>query len=183
MRNRPNRNASKSVDAQILRAMIGSQEVTTALGVVRKFPGETSHFFVDTDNGANEIMVDVELIPSGSRVACRLGFGNDGVYKIPRVDQEVAVLLPFDSSSLIKDPLDFDPIIVGVLDNDAPGELDGDDIVVLKADRVHVISGDIKLGANPNPLDEVVVGTGIDPFTGSTYKMLGNTSGKVKAEK
>ncbi|KKK59089.1 hypothetical protein LCGC14_3037880 [marine sediment metagenome] len=31
--------------------------------------------------------------------------------------------------------------------------------------------------------DEVVHGTGIDPFTGATYKALGSTSGKLRAEK
>jgi len=31
--------------------------------------------------------------------------------------------------------------------------------------------------------DEVVHGTGVDPFTGSTYKVLSNTTGKLRAEK
>lgn len=163
--------------------MIGSQQLTTSLGVVRLFPGETSHFEVETENGTNEIMVDVELIPSGEKVLCRLGFGSDGVYKIPRVNQEVAVLVPYSPSSLIKDALDYEAIIVGVLDTNSPEQLDGDDIVVIAATRVHIVSSDIKLGTDPDPLDEVVIGTGIDPFTGSTYKVLGNTSSKVKAEK
>lgn len=156
--------------------------MTTSLAVVRKFPGETSHFEIDTENGTNEILVDVELIPSGTRTLCRLGFGNDGVYRIPRENTEVAVLVPYDSSSLIKDSLDYEGIIVGVLDTSAPAELNGDDIVVVEATRVHVLSADIKLG-NPGAQDGVVTGTGIDPFTGATYYALGNSSSKVKAEK
>lgn len=134
------------MDTQLLRSMIGGQQMTTSLGVVRKFPGETSHFDIDTENGTGEILVDVELIPSGERVLCRLGFGSDGVYKIPSVNAEVAVLVPYAPSSLIKDSLDYGAIIVGVLDNNAPSQLNGDDIVVIKATRVHLVSDDIKLG-------------------------------------
>lgn len=177
------RRGAKRPDTQAMKAWISSQQLTTSLGVVRLFPGETSHFEIDTDNGTNEILVDVELIPSGERAACRLGFGNDGVYRIPRVNSEVAVLLPFEPSSLIKDPLDFGAIIVAVLDNNAPAQLNGDDIVVVEATKVHVLSSDIKLGTTPGPLDGVVVGSCIDSFTGSTYTALGNASAKVKAEK
>lgn len=165
------------------RNMIAKSEMVTSLGVVRKFPGEDSHFEISTENGDAEVLVDVELIPSGERVLCRLGFGNDGVYKIPRENQEVAVLVPYNPQSLIRDSLDYGAIIVGVLDNNVPSELDDDDIAVVKATRVHVVSDDIKLGTSPAAQDGVVVGTGIDPFTGSTYFALGNSSSKVKAHK
>jgi hypothetical protein len=183
MRNRRNLKGAKRPDTEMIKKWVGGQELTTSLGVVRKFPGETSHFQVDTENGTNDILVDVELIPSGERVACRLGFGNDGVYRIPRINSEVAVLIPYHPTSLIKDSLDFEPIIVGVLNTNAPSALDGDDIVVVEATRVRILSGDIELGDTPNPLDEVVVGTGIDTFTGVTYKALGSTSSVVKAKK
>lgn len=174
---------AKRLDVNQWREMLGGQETTTALGVVRKFSGESSHFEISTENGSREVLVDVELIPSGARTLCRLGFGNDGIYRIPRVDQEVAVLLPYDARSMIKDSMDWQPIIVGVLDNEAPSQLDDDDIVVISSSRVHVIADDIKLGESPAPLDGVVVGSGIDSFTGSTYYALGSTSSKVKAEK
>lgn len=163
--------------------MLSRQELVTALGIVRKFPGEASHFEVSTEYGANEILVDVEIQPTGTRCLCRLGFGNDGVYKIPRVNQEVAVLLPFDPQSLIKDPFDFEPIIVGVLDLNAPTELDGDDIVVISTSRVHIVSDNIKLGISPGSNEGIVNGAAIDSFTGSTQFALGNASGKVKASK
>lgn len=174
---------AKRPDTQTIRAWLGDGQMSTALGVVRKFPGEDSHFEVNTENGTNEILVDVQIVPSGERLACRLGFGNDGVYRIPRIDTEVAVLLPYPPGSLIKDPLDYGGIIVGCLNNNAPEQLDNDDIVVIEATRVHILSSNIKLGTNPAALDGVVVGTGIDSFTGSTYAALGNSSGKVKAEK
>lgn len=173
----------KRLDVNQLKALIASMPLVTSLGVVRKFPGESSHFEVNTENGDNEILVDVELIPSGERVQCRLGFGNDGVYRIPRVNSEVAVLVPYNPQSLIKDSLDYEPIIVGVLDTSAPSALNGDDVVVIEATKVRVLSGDIELGDSPSPLDEVVVGTGVDSFTGSTYKVLQSTSSVVKAKK
>lgn len=166
-----------------MREWLASAQLVTSLGVVRKFPGEESHYEINTENGEREILVDVELIPSGTRVQCRLGFGNDGVYRIPRENQEVAVLVPYDPTTLIKDSLDFGPIIVGVLDNEAPSQLDSDDIVVIKTGTVKVIADAIELGDSPAILDEVVVGSGIDSFTGSNYKVLGNTSSKVKAKK
>ncbi len=174
-----------------MRSMIGQQQMTTSLGVVRKFPEHESHFEVDTENGTNEIMVDVELIPSGTRVLCRLGFGNDGVYRIPREGSEVAVLVPYDSSSLIKDSLDYEAIIVGVLNVNAPSALTSDDTVVIDAAKVHVIadevrilSDDIEFGTTPPAaLDHVVVGSGIDAFTGSTYFALNSTSSTTKAKK
>jgi hypothetical protein len=111
----------KRLDVNQLRDLIAKIPMVTALGVVRKFPGETSHFEVNTENGSNEILVDVEIMPSGERVQCRLGFGNEGVYsESPSEGSEVAVMLPFSPQSLIKDSLDFEPIIVGVLDTNAP---------------------------------------------------------------
>src|SRR5687767_10926034 len=103
MKAKRGKQGAKRADTNILREMLGGQQMTTSLGVVRKFPGESSHFEVNTENGTNEILVDVELIPSGERVQCRLGFGNDGVYRIPRVNSEVAVLVPYSPQSLIKD--------------------------------------------------------------------------------
>lgn len=176
------RTAAKQPDMAMLRQAFADNRLRTALGVVRQFPGESSHFEIDTSNG-RDVFVDVELQPNGERVLCRLGFGHDGVYRIPRVGQEVAILIPCDPRSLIADDLDSDPIIVAVLDTDAPSELDGDDIVIVSATRVHVIAADIKLGANPGALDGAVVGSGIDPFTGSTYTALGNASAITKIQK
>lgn len=174
---------AKRIDAQAMRAMIGQQQMTTSLGVVRKFPGETSHFEVDTENGTNEIMVDVELIPSGEKVLCRLGFGDEGVFRIPREGAEVAVLIPYNSASLVKDSLDYEGIIVGILNVNAPSQLSDVDTLVIVAPKVKVISADIELGDSPDAQDGVVVGSGIDSFTGLTYFAMTNTSTIVKAKR
>jgi hypothetical protein len=143
--------------------------MTTALGVVRLFPGEDSHFEIqiDPETGNREVMVDVELIPRSERVFCRLGLGSDQVFRIPRVNQEVAVLIPGARDSLIQDELDFDPVIVATLDTEAPAELDSDDVVVITSPRVIVLSDSIQLGANASPLATLAdVETLRDDFNG-----------------
>lgn len=139
-----------TLDRSALRRMVLDQTpMQTALGIVRLFPGETSHFEIQTDpdTGQREIMVDVELIPRSERVLCRLGFGGDQIYRIPRVDQEVAVLVPMEKNSLVADELDGNPIIVAVLNTDTPAALDDDDVVVINAPRVIVLANSIQLGA------------------------------------
>lgn len=171
---------SKTLSRADVRELFATHSFTTALGVVRKFEGESSHYEID----GGEVLVDVELVPNGEKVLCRLGFGGRGVYSIPAVGSEVAVIIPASPRSLVADDLDNDPIIVAVLEN-APSQLDGDDIVVVKSARVVIIAdaavevGAAGLGAN----DGVVHGAGIDPFTGQTYTALQSTSARLKAKK
>lgn len=172
MKSKRGKQGAKRADTNILREMLGGQQTVTSLGVVRKFPGESSHFEFSDENGEREVLVDVELIPSGERVQCRLGFGNDGVYRIPRVNQEVAVLLPYHDSSLIKDPMDFEPIIVGVIDTESPSTLDGDDIVIVKAPRVHVMNNgtpvELATKADVQALRDYIQNTMTLPVSGAT---------------
>jgi phage baseplate assembly protein gpV len=58
--------------------------------------------------------------------------------------------------------------------------------VEIEADSATVNAKKVLLGGKEleiNPLDEVVIGSGIDTFTGVPYKGLGSTSSKVKARK
>lgn len=139
------------LDDTVLRRMVLKHTpMATSLGVVRKFPGEDSHFeiIVDPSTGNREVMVDVELIPRSERVLCRLGFGGDQIYKIPRVDSEVAVLIPQARNALVQDELEMDPIIVAVLDTNAPSALDSDQVVVISARTVKVLADiSIQLGS------------------------------------
>lgn len=147
--------ASTKLDISALRRIIDRQTpMAVALGVVRQFEGESSHYEIitDTDTGIIEVLVDIELQPSLEKIFCRLGFGQDQVYKIPRVGQEVAVLIPQLKNQLVADELENDPIIVAILDTDVPTELDGDDVCVIAAPRTIITSGSIQVGAsNANP--------------------------------
>ncbi len=153
--------AVKRADPGVIREAFSDRTMTSALGVVRKFPGEDSHYEISDENGSREILVDVELMPNRERVLCRLGFGNDGVYRIPRVNQEVAVLIPSSPQSLVKDPLDDHPIIIGVLDTEAPAELEDDDTIIIKSAKVVVISDDTRIGSD-GASDKVVRKSDLD---------------------
>lgn len=130
----------KRVDRQIVREAFANRSLVSALGVVRKFPGEESHVEISDEAGTREVLIDVELMPHGERIQCRLAYGSDGCYRIPRQGQEVAVLLPMDPQSLVKDELDGTAFIVGVLDTNAPEDLD-EDTAVLEAPAIHLGAG------------------------------------------
>ena len=128
----------KRPDTNQMKEWLAKGQQVTCLGIVRKFPGETSHFEIHQEDERVEVLVDVELSPSQTRIMCRLGFGNDKIFKIPRVDTEVAVLIPYDPQSLIKDPLDYEGIIVGVLDVAIPAELADDDTTLVYASNIKI---------------------------------------------
>lgn len=66
------------------------------------------------------------------------------------------------------------------LEADETAIFNGQTIIRIKADGVVEIGS---RGAVLTPLDELVHGRGVDPFTGLTYKVLGSTTSKVRAEK
>lgn len=170
------RKGSKRLDMAQLREALKDGRLWTALGVVTKFPGESSHFEILEGDGGTDVMVDVEFMPNRERVSCRLGTdGGGGVWRIPPVGTEVAVLIPMGD-------LDMDAIITATV-SDAPEQLDETTTVVIATGTVKVIAPAIELGDEPAALDGVVTGTGIDPFTGVSYSVLGNASAVVKAKK
>lgn len=169
------RHKRQRLDIAQIREALRDGKIWTALGVVTVFPGESSHFEIDADGGG--VIVDVELVPHRERVACRLGSGSGGgVWRIPPAGAEVAVLVPSGE-------LEADPMIVAVV-SDPPTQLtDETETVIVATGTVKVIAPAVELGDSPAALDGVVVGTGIDSFTGATYTALGNASAVVKAKK
>ena len=166
------RKGAKRLDMAEVRSALKDGRLWATLGVVRKFPGESSHYEI-LDDG---VIVDVELMPNRERVACRLGTdGGGGVWRVPPEGTEVAVLVPHGD-------LDTDPIITATV-SDAPSQLDGTSTVIVATGTVKVIAPAIELGDEPAAMDGAVVGTGIDSFTGATYAALGNASAIVKVKK
>lgn len=163
------------LDLGQLKEALRDGKLWAALGVVTKFPGETVHYEVDDDGQG--VSVDVELIPNRERVSCRLGSGSGGgVWRIPAEGSEVAVLVPMGD-------LEADPILVATVDAPPSQLTDDSTTVIVATGTVKVIAPLVELGDSPLELDGVVVGTGIDPFTGSTYTALGNASAVVRAKK
>lgn len=106
------RQRSKRLDLSPLADVLRDGRMWTALGVVSKADGASSHWQMHTDeDGQTDILVDVELIPSQLDLTCRLGStggSGRGVWQIPHEGDEVAVIIP-------EGKVAFQPLIVAVL--------------------------------------------------------------------
>jgi hypothetical protein len=175
------RRAGRRMSMPEVRAAISDRQRQTwvGIGLVKPPPGGGSHYDVDDDVG---VLVSVELQPEGQPVMARLGGlgegGSNGVWRIPPLGSEVAVVVPGGD-------LDADACIVGVLaSGGTPGELDGDTLVVRAPKIVIIADGAVEVGqAGLGPLDGLVHGSAIEPFTGQTYTALAATTSTIKAKK
>lgn len=170
---------SRRLEMSAMRQALLDHRFWTGVGLVYKPSGEAAHFEIDDDIGC---LVHVRLMPNEEPLLCRLGGlgegGANGVWRVPPVDSEVAVLVPDGY-------LENDPILIGVLSSGSvPEELDGETLVVKSPQIVIIADGAVEVGQKGlGPLDGVVHGSGIDPFTGQTYAALNNTSSTLKAKK
>lgn len=185
------RTKAKRLDRSIIRASIGPFPSYVYLGVVVQPSGETSHWEMDTEETGGPL-VWVEMQPHREEVLCRLGgLGGgpgDGIWRIPPIGTEVAVLS-------IDGDFGADPMLVGVLSSGSvPSELDETTLVIRSpkvvinsdsGDTTVLASGTVMLGGTGLTAlqDGVVVAQGIDPFTGATFGALGSASSKVRAKK
>lgn len=134
--------------------------------------GDDEHFFF-TDEG--HIAISVITLRHGIPVTALLCGGADnghGVWFIPPIGTEV--IINFDDGEL-----EGDAYLVAIHghapSNLVPGK------VFIRGDVVNLCDADESV--NPAQREGVVVGSGIDPFTGQTYNALGNASSKVFAKK
>lgn len=164
------RRGAKRLDIAEVKKALRDRRLWSGLGVVRRFPGETAHYEIEVDDQP-DVLVDVELVPNGERVFCRLGIAVGAVWKIPPVDTEVAVLIP-------EGDFDADPIIVAVLE--APPDLLSETTVVIVAPS----GGEVLIYDGSGSPEPVVKKSEFDghthPATGLTCTggtVAGNTSG------
>lgn len=80
------------------------------------------------------------------------------------------------------------PVMVATRDRSMQVELQADETAIFNSQTVIRVKADGTVeigsrGATLTPLDEIVHGRGVDTFTGLTYKALGSTTSKLKAEK
>ena len=117
-----------------LRFVLQDQRVWTGLGVVQPPPGET-HFIIEED----DVLVEVQLMPNKEQLLCRLGSfggGPGGIWNIPPIGAEVAVLVPTGE-------FEADPIIIGTLSTgNVPDGLSGDTIVIVARSGAQVLIHD-----------------------------------------
>lgn len=158
---------SRRLEMSAMRVALGDGRYWAGIGLVYKPNGEPSHFEIDDDVG---VLVHVELMPSQEPLMCRLGGlgqgGTHGVWRIPPVGSEVAVLIPNGS-------LEGGPVLVAVLaSGGVPSELDGDTVVIKGPSNVLVIGAEVQVrseGGTAEPLitksqfDAHVHPTGVGP--------------------
>lgn len=161
-------------------------------------------FHVDSAQG---VFAGVTLLPLGTEATARVGAiyaGNGfGFYAPLKVDDEVVVIAPSgepDEGLIVVSRLwsasdpgpaeassDPDEVILHIEDNTTFRIVVGGTgkMVVEARDSSTIMLGADNLTLNTVPQSSangVVTGTGIDPFTGSTYASLGNASTKVGAK-
>lgn len=129
-------------DLRDFREALADGRVWVSLGIVVQRAGEDSHFEIDD----RDVLVEVDLVPEGQPLTCRLGgLGGGvghGIWRIPPAGTEVVVLVPGGEIEQA------DPVIVAVLSTgQVPNVLDGDTLVV-RAPKVIVIESgedDVKI--------------------------------------
>lgn len=177
--------------SEAVRAMDG--RFWTGIGTVLPAQGG-DHF--DLHDG-QDCTVEVELHPGGRVITARVGSAgggaNQGVWRIPDPGDEVAVLVPDgeeDAGGIITCVLSTgqvpDSLGGALLVRGIPRVIvQGDAEVLVQAPKVVVEADQVMLGGdNLTPLlDGVVLASGIDPFSQSTYGALGNASSIVMARK
>ena len=144
--------------------------------------------FFDAKDG---VFADITLMPSQDEDTARVGAlyaGNGwGLYFPIEVDDEVVVMAPSGdpNEGLVILPrrwsaADKPPGAIGRNPTDAVLVMKpGASLRIVTSDGGKVVLGEETDG----PLDGIVHGQGIDPFTGQSYTALGNTSDIVRAAK
>jgi hypothetical protein len=110
---------SRKFQLNDLKDVLKDGRVWTAIGVVVKPEGESTHFEITT----TDVFVEVQLLPDQEQVLCILAC-SAGVWMVPPLGSTVAVLVPTGE-------LQADPVIVGILQT--PGDGLTDTTVIVQA--------------------------------------------------
>lgn len=141
---------AKPIDLSSMKSALGKgAKVYCGLALVVKRAGESAHWEKHTeDDGGTDILVEVDMMPTGEPLTCRLGAaaaGNGwGVWSIPPVGAEVIVAFPDGEMD------GMDPVIMRVLSSGAvPTALDATTLVIAGAKKIHIESqdGDVEITA------------------------------------
>lgn len=137
---RPKKGARK-LDLTYVKEALKDGRCWACMGLVTK-GDDGSHFELTTE----DVLIEVEVQPSGERVTARLGTvaggAGRGVWAIPAEGTEVALLMPDGDTS-------FMPIVVATLTTgEVPTDLDETTIVIANnvGDIAVIPSGDVSLG-------------------------------------
>jgi len=176
VRGRKPKHARRRVDLTSLKDALRDGRVHTCLGLVTD-EDAPSHYELDGE----DLLVEVSLIPDETRVTARMGaLGGGaglGVWLIPPVGSEVAVLVPDGE-------LEFGPVIVGVLSTGSlPNGVAPDTIVIAQGKvLIHDGSGGTEPVILKSQYDAHTHPSGTGPTGTSeqrTDERLGCSGGKV----
>jgi hypothetical protein len=150
------RKSSKGFDLDGLAMLMRDGRMWTKLGKVFA-PDGAKCWQV---NAEGMILVEVETIPDGQDLTCRLGTwgsgGGFGGWAIPRPNSIVAVMVPDGE-------IEFHPIIIGVLDCNAAPDGVGDDLTLIADDRDIAIQAPRVALGDKDATESAMLG---DSFTG-----------------
>lgn len=159
---------TRRVDLTPLKEALKDNRVYARLGLVTA-EDAPSHFELDGE----DLLVEVTLVPDDVRVTCRMatvgGGPGQGLWFVPPVGSEVAVLVPDGE-------LESGPMIVGVLSTGSLPDGVAEGVTVI-ANSSKVLVHDGNGGAAPLPtLEEFrnhTHGTGVGPSTPTTDPIPG----------
>lgn len=148
----------------ILRGLLKDDKCCIRFGTVFVPDGEKQHYEILP--GLEDILVDVEIHPTGQDLTCRLSGGP--AWRIPSAGEEVIVALPDGE-------IDFMPVILASLsDGELPDGLEPN-VIVLAESQVLIHDG--KGGAEPLPTMAEFLGHthngGMGPTTPTTDPIPG----------
>lgn len=170
------KSGSRSADLSEFLAAVraGLPGAELRYGVVTQFPGESSHFEIDNDDG--QVLVQVLLMPEATPIlallACSAGGPGTGLFKNPAVGTEVIVGVPAGD-------LEADAVILTCLPSGTvPSELDATTMVLKNPDgSIRIISGGTEVKILHDGNIELTTASGhIVSLNGSTDEaILGTT--------
>lgn len=135
------RKGARRLDLTAMKEALRDGKCWSCFGLVAE-ADDKSKFQLDGD----DLLVDVEVQPSGERITARVGTAaggaGRGVWVVPKIGSEVVVLVPDGD-------LGFMPTVVAVLSTgEVSGDLDEDNLILVNgAGDIDVVpSGDVSLG-------------------------------------
>lgn len=132
VRKRRPKQAGRRLDLTSLREAIRDGRTPLAAGIVKARNG--SFYEIDGE----DVLVEVELVPSGRPVTCRMGMGGMGnrcgLWFVPEAGVEVAVAIPDGEQ-------DASPMIVGILSPELPDGVGPGVVVIAAPSKVYIHDG------------------------------------------
>lgn len=157
-----------------MRDLLKDERIWCVAATVRIHEGDDT-YFERTRNG--QISVSVVTNQHAVPISALLAGGDAnsrGYWIIPSIGTEVIVA--FDNGEF-----EGDAYIVGTIGK-SPTEIT-EEVTIIADTTVKIVADKVNICGANEVTEGVVVGSGIDSFTGSPYHALGNTSTRVFAKK